>query len=128
MTKTTKTYHQRNTEKRVSRIKQTKQFILENTSGSLMNNHKWYKILEWIELSDSKFQIKTLLSNDRIEIDNIFELEKNSILVDSSGDFIDFMEIEVVKLNCDSELLKLLDKQNIQYSISDNQITIAGYL
>ena len=94
MTKKSELYQIRNKEKRESRIKQTRKFILENTSYSRLNNHKWYEISELVEQYCSEFEIKILLSSELIKSNQIYELEQSSLLVDNYDGFIEFLELE----------------------------------
>ena len=127
MTKKSKTYHLRNKEKRDSRIKETLNFILEKNYGSLLNNQKWFRIFEWIEQNNSEFELKTLLTSDIKKVNDIFELEHNSILIDYSGNFIEFLELEKLILNSRSELKTELKKLNIEFYEELNTIIIEGY-
>jgi len=127
MTKKRQTYYLRNKEKRDSRIKDTRKFIIEKASSSLLNNQKWYQIFEFIELCRSEFELKTLLSSDLKKASNIFELEQNSLLIDNSGDFIDFLELEKVTLKNTSELTDELKKLNVEFLEKSNRIEIHGY-
>ena len=127
MIKKSELYHLRNKEKRDSRIKETRNFILKKTSSSLLNNQKWYRIFEWIEQNHSEFELKTLLSSDLKKSNQILELEKNSILIDNSGDFIDFLELEQLTLKSTAELKTELKKLNVEFIMELNKIRIQGY-
>jgi hypothetical protein len=120
-------YHVREKEKRDSRIKQTRKFILENTTPSLLNNHKWYKIFELVEQYCSEFELKILLSSELKNSNQIYELEQSSILVDNSGDFIEFLELEELTLENSPELNAELKKLNIEFLEESNKLTIQGY-
>jgi len=120
-------YHLREREKRDSHIKQTRKFILENTSYSILNNQKWHKIFELVEQYCSEFELKTLLSFEIKKVDQILELEKSSILIDNSGNFIEFLEIEQLILKNTSELKTELKKLNVDFLEQADHIEINGY-
>ncbi|MBU2996420.1 hypothetical protein KO500_08235 [Cellulophaga baltica] len=127
MSKKSELYHLISKEKRDSRIKETRNFILEKTNGSLLNNQKWYRIFEWIEQHHSEFELKTLLSSEIKKADHIFELEKSSILIDNSGNFIEFLELEQIILKNKSELKVELKKLNVEFLEQADFIEINGY-
>ena len=124
----TKLINLRNIEKRESRIKVSKSLILSQTSESLMNNQKWFRVFEWLETSGANFELKTLLSESKRKVNQIYELENTSILIDNSGDFIEFLEIEKLYIDLKKELKSFLDNQNIKFHEVSNQIIIFGYL
>ena len=117
----------REKEKRDSRIKETRNFILKHTSGSLMNNQKWYRVFELVEQNHSEFELKTLLSSDIKISNNILELEKNSVLIDNSGNFIDFLELEKLTLKSTSELETQLKELKVDFTEQSGKIEINGY-
>ena len=127
MTKKSELYQLRNKEKRDSRIKDTRNFIREKTNGSLMNNQKWFRIFELIEQLNSEFEIKTLLSSGIRKADQILELERSSILIDNSGDFIEFLELERLILKNTSELKAELEKLNVEFIERADFVEINGY-
>jgi extradiol dioxygenase family protein len=127
MTKKRQLYHLRSKEELDSRIKETRNFILEKTSGSILNNHKWYRIFEWIEQNNSEFELKTLLSPDIRKSEHILELEQTSILIDNSGNFIEFLELEKVTLKNTPELKNELIKLNVDFYEELNRVEIYGY-
>jgi len=127
MTKKRDSHILREKEKRDSRIKETRNFIFKNTSSSLLNNQKWYLIFEWIEKNNSDFELKTLLSSDFRKSKNILELENNSLLIDNSGDFIDFLELETLILKNSKNIKSELDRLNVEFVELPNQIEINGY-
>lgn len=84
-------------ERRLSRIKQTRELIQAKGLSGLFNNTKWVEVFEWIDDSRMPFDIK-LLSEDKIRhYDFIRELETTSVLIDDTGVFIEFFEIELLK-------------------------------
>lgn len=117
----------REKEKRDSRIKETRNFILKNSAVSLMNNQKWFQVFELIEQKCSEFELKTLLSSDVIISNHILELENNSVLIDNSGDFIDFLELEKLTLKSTLKLKVQLKKLNIEFTEHSEKIDINGY-
>lgn len=117
----------RKKEKRDSRIKETRNFILKHTSGSLMNNQKWYRVFELVEQNHSEFELKTLLSSDIKISNNILELENNSVLIDNSGNFIDFLELEKLTLKSTPELETQLKELNVDFTEQLGKIEINGY-
>ena len=127
MTKKSESYQLRNKEKRESRIKETRNLILSKSYSSLMNNQKWYRIFELIEQHNSEFELKTILSSETKKTDQILELEKSSILIDNSGDFIEFLELEQLILKSTSELKIELEKLNMEFFEQADFIKINGY-
>lgn len=127
MTKKSELYQLRHKEIRDSRIKETRNLIISKSFSSLMNNQKWYRIFEWIEQHQSEFKLKTLFSSKNIKIDQINELEKSSVLIDNSGDFIEFLELEQIILKNTAELRVELKKQNVEFIEQDDFIEINGY-
>jgi hypothetical protein len=117
----------RKKQKRDSRIKETRNFILKHTSRSLMNNQKWYRVFELVEQNHSEFELKTLLSSDIKISNNILELENNSVLIDNSGNFIDFLELEKLTLKSTSELETQLKELNVDFTEQSGKIEISGY-
>ena len=66
--------------------------------------HKWFQTFELIEEFQSKFELKTILSPETKKADSILELEKSSILIDNSGEFIEFLELEQIFIKSTLEL------------------------
>jgi len=127
MTKKSELYLLRNKKKRDSRIKETQNFIRSKSFSSLMNNYKWFQIFELIEEHQSKFELKTLLSSEIRKADSILELEKSSILIDNSGEFIEFLELEQIVVKSTLQLKSELDKLNADFHEDLDNITIQGY-
>lgn len=127
MTKKSELFLQRIKEKRNSRIKETRNFIVEKTNGSLMNNRKWLRVFELIEQRNSEFEIKTLLASGIRKADQILELESSSLLIDNSGDFIEFLEIELLVLKNTSDLKSEMKKLNVEFTERADFIEIHGY-
>ena len=98
-----------------------------NTTASLMDNHKWREIFDWIDQHHLPFELKTLLSDQTRSCDRIRELETTSILIDDTGDFIEFLEIEAITARKTNELIRLLDKLNIDYYDRSKWMEIKGY-
>ena len=92
-----------------------------------MNNQKWYRIFEWIEQNNSEFELKTLLSSDIKKSNVILELENSSILIDNSGNFIDFLELEQLTLKNTAVLKAQLNKLNVGFIEQSDEIEIKGY-
>ncbi len=105
----------------------TKKFIIDNNATGLLNNHKWYKIFEWLNDSNINFQLKTLLSDKSNKYVQIIELEETSVLIDNSGDFIEFLEIDRLTIKKTNELLDFLNDLNIDYVDQIADIEIDGY-
>lgn len=127
MNKKSELYLIRKKEIRDSRIKETRNLIREKTNGSLMNNQKWYRIFELVEHHNFEFELKTLLSSEIKKANQILELEKSSILIDSSGDFIEFLELEQLTLKNTLELKTELKKLNVEFIEQTDFIEINGY-
>lgn len=116
-----------NQEKRLSRLKITKNLILSDSITGLLNNQKWIKIFEIIDIHRAGFEIKTLLSENYIGCSFIREPEKTSLLIDDSGDFIEFFEIYRLKTKKTNELITLFDKIKVKYIDLNDLIEIEGY-
>lgn len=116
-----------NQEKRLSRLKITKNLILSDSITGLLKNQKWIKIFEIIDIHRADFEIKTLLSENYIGCSFIRELEKTSLLIDDSGDFIEFFEIYRLKTKKTNELITLFDKIKVKYIDLNDLIEIEGY-
>lgn len=120
-------YKQREREKRLSHIKDVKKNISTNFTNGLLNNQKWSKIFEWLDDYSFDFQIKTLLSDDYKTCTFIRELEQTALLINDNGVFIEFLEIEHLKVKKTNELLILLNNLNIEYDDQQEFIEIDGY-
>jgi len=127
MTKKSELYRIRLKEKRDSRIKETRSLISNKTKGSLMNNQKWNSVFELIESGMTEFKLKTLLNEHSISCDFIRELEGTSILIDNSGNYIEFLEIERLTFNESNELIKELRKLNVEFTSERGELEIHGY-
>ncbi|MGB1295812.1 MAG: DUF6678 family protein [Flavobacteriales bacterium] len=127
MTKKSELNQIRNKEKRESRIKETRNKVKAQSFSSLMNNQKWHRVFEFVEQHGSKFELKTLLSSRPKESDQILELEKSSILMDHSGEFIEFLELEFLVLENTTALINELEKFNIDYCEHSDFVKIFGY-
>ncbi len=127
MTKKSGPYQIRKKEIQDSRIKETQNFIRSKSLSSLMNNHKWFQIFELIEKHQFEFELKTLLSSKIRKNDSILELEKSSILIDNSGEFIEFLELEQIVVKSTLEFKSELDKLNVDFYEEMNNIKIQGY-
>ncbi|WP_370632431.1 DUF6678 family protein [Marixanthomonas sp. SCSIO 43207] len=127
MTKKSELYQIRKKEIRDSRIKETRNFIRSKSFSSLMNNHKWFQIFELIEEQQSEFELKTVRSFEIRKADSILELEKSSILIDNSGEFIEFLELEQITLKNTSELKSELNNLNVDFYEESDKIKIRGY-
>lgn len=114
-------------EKYDSRIKQTRAYIVDNKLSGLLNNQKWQRIFEWLEKNQTAFTLTILLNPDQRTCTFIRELENNSILVDDSEQFVDFLEISKLTISKFTTLTSFLDKSNIKYSENDKTLDIIGY-
>lgn len=112
---------------RQSRIRLTKELIQTKNLSGLLNNTKWFEIFECFENSKTTFDLKLLPEDKLRHCDFILELEDTSVLLDNSGDFIDFVEIELVKFKKDPKLTKDLDNLRIEYSADAEYLIIQGY-
>lgn len=102
---------------RNSRGELTRELIRKNGLSGRLNNTKWHEILEWIDESRLSFDIKLLSELNFRYCDFIRELEKTSVLLDESGDFIEFLEIEFLKLEKNENVvnhLEILGKDHIE--------------
>jgi hypothetical protein len=92
-----------------------------------LNNTKWSKIFEWIEDSRLEFEIKLLSETNPRHCDFIKELADNSVLVDNSGDFVEFLEIESLTLKRGKKSIEFLDSLGVEYLDKADNLMIAGY-
>ena len=114
-------------EKRISRIDQTKKLILNKNYSGTLNNQKWIRIFSYLQDNNIKFKIATL-TGKQLEVDFIRELADSSILMDDSGDFIEFLEIDQLIINKKDEgLLIMLHNRNIEYQQEESFILIEAY-
>lgn len=129
MSKTNKsdTYLQREQEKRLSRLKITKNLILDNSFIGLLNNQKWFRIFEVLDAINIEFNVKTLDSENYKTCTSIRELEQNSLLIDDSGNFIEFFEIEKLKFKKINQLITLIGEMKLDYTDIEETIEINGY-
>ncbi len=114
-------------EKRDSRLKLTKQHILSNSLSGILNNQKWQKLFEWLDERRTVFKVTFLLSKVEMSCDWIREIEKTSILLDDSGNFVEFYEINSVKTITSAQLIKFLELNSLDFSETDREIEIYGY-
>lgn len=114
-------------ERRQSRINRTRELIRTKGLSGLLNNTKWFEIFDHLENARTAFDIK-LLSEDHLRhADFILELENTSVLVDNTGDFIDFLEIEFLKIRKNDTLAKHLDNLKVDNFDEADNIIIQGY-
>ena len=126
-TKNTNKSNQRQREKRSSKLKSTKRLILNNGLTGLLNNQKWHEIFETIEWQSIPFEVKTLLADDYKSCNDIRELESTSLLMDDSGDFIEFFEIERIRFKRKTELEFLLEELKVNFSVENGWVEVFGY-
>jgi hypothetical protein len=120
-------YNQREQEKRLSRLKITQHLILNNSFTGLLNNQKWLRIFEVLDINQIEFEIKTLLSENYKKCSFIRELENTSLLIDDTGDFIEFLEIDRLKTRKVNQLTTLMDETKIRYIDRNELVEIEGY-
>ena len=128
MSKALDTYNIRRREKRDSRIKEVRNYISNTSLSSLMNNVKWFKVLEEVEFRDVTFKMKLLLNSETIEVNQIFEIEESSILINNNGEFIEFMEIESIEVPRSIEFKSFCNRMKLLYSEKMDHIQINGYV
>lgn len=126
-TKKNKEFRQFNGEKEVSRIKDTRAYILKNNLTGLMNNHKWREIFEWLEKNQIKFTLTSLLSSTELNCTFIRELEDDCLLIDDSGQFIFFLEINTIILPKSNPTKSFLEEMDIVYLEIDETFSVIGY-
>lgn len=127
MTKKAELQNLKDKEKRISRIKDSKNFILANKLSGLLNNYKWYQVFELIENNHLEFYYKILLDSKVIKSKQLLELEKSSFISDSSTGFIEFLEVDFITFNSSFEVMYELTELNIQFTVSIDKIIINGY-
>ena len=71
--------------------------------------------------------MKILLSSEEQNCDWIRELEDTSILIDDTGNFIEFFEIEKIKTTNHNGLSEFLRLSNFEYDDSQEEIEVYGY-
>ncbi|QNR23907.1 hypothetical protein [Croceimicrobium hydrocarbonivorans] len=116
-----------NIEKRAARIKQAKDLIHQKSKSSLMNNVKWHALFEILAFREVPFQLKRINGSDLKACSFIRELESSALLIDDSGDFTEFLEIEEVLFAKDSDLITELESIGVFFEFRDQQICIPGY-
>ncbi len=126
-TKKNKEFRQLNGEKVVSRIKDTRAHILKNNLTGLMNNHKWREIFEWLEKNRIKFTLTSLLSSTEYYCTFIRELEDDCLLIDDSGQFINFLEINTIILPKSNSTKSFLEEMDIVYLEIDETFIVIAY-
>lgn len=115
-------------QERNSRIEQTKRYIFEETSTSLLNNKKWHSILDKTQNEGQSCKIKLLLSDRILMCDFIREVEMTSALFDDTGNFVEFLEIEYITINTTENMLSFLNGLKVNFSENLGEITIMGYV
>lgn len=113
---------------RQSRIKTTKKFVVSQTKASYLNNVKWRELLERVEVLRIHFYYKTLLVENWRNCNFIRELEETAVLLDDSGDFIELLEIEAIKISHDERLMSFLEINTIHYFAQGEILVIPAYL
>jgi len=114
-------------EKRNSRIKEAKKVILNNNLSGILNNTKWYKLFSLLEENEIAFEVYLITESSYRRCDLIRELEDTSILIDNSGDFIEFTEIMSVQFANTESNISLLENLNFGEYIQKGKIVIEGY-
>ena len=114
-------------EKRLSRIKQTRELIRTKGLSGQLNNTKWRELFDRVEDLRLIFEIKLLSENNLRHCTFIRELENTSILIDDNGDFIEFLEIELVKFKKDNKLTEHLNNLKVEYFDKADDLIIQGY-
>lgn len=129
MTQTNKhnTNRHNDREKYDSRIKRARAYIHDNNLSGLLNYQKWYKIFEWLQINQTSFTLTTLLNPNVQTCTFIRELENNSILIDDSGQFIDFLEINKLTIPKTISLTLFLNSTHVEYVDNNNTTEIFGY-
>jgi len=125
--KSTKLKTKLNIDKRAARIKQAKVLIHQKSKSSLMNNVKWQALFEILEFREVPFHLKRINGYDLKACSFIRELESSAILIDDSGDFTEFLEIEEVLIAKDLDLITELESIGVYHELRDQQICILGY-
>ncbi|WP_435262667.1 DUF6678 family protein [Tenacibaculum sp. nBUS_03] len=113
--------------KKLSRSKKVKRIILEKGYSGILNNQKWHNIFEIIDKRHIVFKIKLLINSDANYCDFIRELNETSMLIDDSGKFIEFLEIDYIEINKNDEILDFLENKKTEYFMDENIIKILGY-
>ena len=113
--------------KRNSRIMDSKNFILNNSLSGCLNNTKWKELFDVIEMNNLSFELKTLLSNNIIKCEFIREVENSALLIDDSGNFIEYLEIDNIMINRNKNIKEFLIDKRIEYLEDEKRITVFGY-
>ncbi|AUC76175.1 DUF6678 family protein [Olleya sp. Bg11-27] len=113
--------------KKLSRSKKAKIIISEQGYSGILNNQKWHNIFEIIENKNIVFKIKLLLNSNANYCAFIRELSETSILIDDSGKFIEFLEIDYIEMNKNDDILAFLNNKETEYFMDENIIKILGY-
>lgn len=110
-----------------TRIRKALQYAAVHNLGSLMNNIKWFRLFEWIELQQCTFSVRLLVDGSIITSSLVLELEKDAVLIDYSGKFIGFAEIASISLPVSTPLRNLPEEMKIELDETANTIVIYGY-
>lgn len=114
-------------EKRLYRIKTTRTFIASHTKASYLNNTKWRELLDRVWELNAPFAYKTLLEDNWKDCSFIRELEEQAVLLDDTGDFIEFLEIEAIEVPSEERLSDFLNLKHIPYTIQNGKLLIQAY-
>lgn len=114
-------------EKKLAKLEKVKALISHKGYNRILDDQKWFSIFEIIDNKRIVFKIKLIIDSDTFYCDFIRELDKHCVLVDDSGRFIKYFEIEYIGINQDRAMIDFLENQKIEYSFDGRMIKISGY-
>lgn len=120
-------YRYEREERRQSRLKQTRAYILNHNLSGMLNNYKWRELLEWTKQTNTAFTFTTFLSPEAETCTCILELEGNSMLADTSGNFIEFFEISSFRFPKTDIGLAALKELNVEYIENETTLEVVCY-
>jgi hypothetical protein len=120
-------YRTEESEKRGSRHKMTQQLIRERGLASFMNDPKWHAVFEEIKALKLPFEIKTVLNTEAHPCHQIYELERVAVLTDMPGKFIEFWEIEQVRIQHSDRMEAFLQTMHVEFYSESGKWVVVGY-
>jgi len=124
-------YHKKLKQDENSRLKIVKEYIKQNTKGSVLNNLKWSKLFESLDELKISFDINLLTDNinkNNLLTTDIYEIENEAVLTNQYNSFIYYLEIDNIIIEHDNNDIKNeFQKMNIPFEVNDDKIIVKGY-
>ena len=112
---------------RQSRVKATKKVLDVQGGSAYFNNVKWSQLFELIENINCPFTYKTVLEEGFRSCSFVRELAHSSALLDDTGDFIEFLEIQKLRIGKNEKVVAYLNEKKIFYESIDDDLIIYAY-